>query len=407
MKSRTESEIKQRVQRRIIACSVLLMGGKFLAFALTNSVGILTDAMESIVNVIAGFISLYSLYRAAKPKDENHPFGHGKIELISASVEGLLIAVAGGIIIFEGVRRLFEPAAIEKLDIGIVLVAAAGAVNYLLGRYSIRTGRRYDSIALVAGGQHLQSDTYSSIGLVAGLLLLYVTRIGWIDSALALIFGGIIVWTGFSILRKTVANLTDEADREYLEKMRTTIAENPHPDWIDIHNLKMIQYGSYFYIDCDLTLPWYYNIRQGHAACTELRETIRKGFSDRVAAVGAVPAPDYRHAGIFAGRIRDVVGRAVVLQLGRAVENDAAGGGAGDRLDDRIFRVSARPAGNRLHRPRVESALVVRADRPDWPHDDRRRPDAATEIVPGFRSAGTGGRNPLPRSIAYDFFRYI
>ena len=282
MKSRTESEIKQRVQRRIIACSVLLMGGKFLAFALTNSVGILTDAMESIVNVIAGFISLYSLYRAAKPKDKNHPFGHGKIELISASVEGLLIAVAGGIIIFEGVRRLFEPAAIEKLDIGIVLVAAAGAVNYLLGRYSIRTGRRYDSIALVAGGRHLQSDTYSSIGLVAGLLLLYVTRIGWIDSALALIFGGIIVWTGFSILRKTVANLTDEADREYLEKMRTTIAENPHPDWIDIHNLKMIQYGSYFYIDCDLTLPWYYNIRQGHAACTELRETIRKGFSDRV-----------------------------------------------------------------------------------------------------------------------------
>ena len=230
MKSRTESEIKQRVQRRIIACSVLLMGGKFLAFALTNSVGILTDAMESIVNVIAGFISLYSLYRAAKPKDKNHPFGHGKIELISASVEGLLIAVAGGIIIFEGVRRLFEPAAIEKLDIGIVLVAAAGAVNYLLGRYSIRTGRRYDSIALVAGGRHLQSDTYSSIGLVAGLLLLYVTRIGWID----------------------------------------------------IHNLKMIQYGSYFYIDCDLTLPWYYNIRQGHAACTELRETIRKGFSDRV-----------------------------------------------------------------------------------------------------------------------------
>ena len=91
--------------------------------------GILTDAMESIVNVIAGFISLYSLYRAAKPKDENHPFGHGKIELISASVEGLLIAVAGGIIIFEGVRRLFEPSAIEKLDIGIVLVAAAGAIQ--------------------------------------------------------------------------------------------------------------------------------------------------------------------------------------------------------------------------------------------------------------------------------------
>ena len=119
MKSRTESEIKQRVQRRIIACSVLLMGGKFLAFALTNSVGILTDAMESIVNVIAGFISLYSLYRAAKPKDENHPFGHGKIELISASVEGLLIAVAGYAVdaVYQRLYRLLRLPALEtKLD---------------------------------------------------------------------------------------------------------------------------------------------------------------------------------------------------------------------------------------------------------------------------------------------------
>lgn len=278
----TEEKIKQRVQRWIVCCSLLLMGGKFLAFGLTNSVGILTDAMESIVNVIAGFISLYSLYRAAKPKDENHPFGHGKIELISASIEGQLITVAGGIIIYEGVRRFFHPASVEKLDIGILLVAGAGVINYLLGWYSIHTGRKYNSIALEAGGRHLQSDTYSSIGLVVGLILLYLTRMAWIDSALALIFGGIIVWTGISILRKTVANLTDQADRDYLEKMRKTISGHLRPEWIDIHNLKMIKYGSYFYIDCDLTLPWYYNVKQGHKACNTLRETIQEGFSDRV-----------------------------------------------------------------------------------------------------------------------------
>ena len=188
-----EDALKQRIQRWIVCGSVAIMAGKFLAFWLTNSVGILTDAVESIVNVTAGFISLYSLYLAAKPKDAGHPFGHGKVELISASIEGLLIIIAGGVIIFEGVRRLFEPAEIAKLDIGIIVVAAAGAMNYLMGWYSIRMGRRYNSIALIAGGKHLQSDTYSTIGLAIGLILLYITRIGWIDSALALIFGAIII----------------------------------------------------------------------------------------------------------------------------------------------------------------------------------------------------------------------
>ncbi len=277
-----EDTIKQRIQLWIVCGSTLLMACKFLAFLLTNSVGILTDAMESIVNVTTGFIGLYSLYLAAKPKDAGHPFGHGKVELISASIEGLLIIIAGGVIIFEGIRRLFEPAEIAKLDIGIIIIAATGAINYLMGRYSIRMGQRYNSIALTAGGKHLQSDTYSILGLVIGLILLYITRIGWIDSALALIFGMIIIFAGISILRRTVAGLMDEADRQYLEKISETIIKNQRPDWIDIHNLKMIKYGSYFFIDCDLTLPWYYNIEQGHEACETFCKMIEKDFSDRI-----------------------------------------------------------------------------------------------------------------------------
>ena len=261
----SEDAIKQKVQRWIVCGSAAIMLGKFIAFWVTNSVGILTDAMESIVNVIAGFISLYSLYWAAKPKDAEHPFGHGKVELISASIEGLLIMVAGGIIIFEGIRRLFNPSEIGQLDIGIIVVASAGVLNYL-----------------VAGGKHLQSDTYSTIGLVVGLLLLYYTRIGWIDSALALIFGSIIIVTGISILRRTIADLLDEADKEFLNKMVLTITQNQRPDWIDIHNLKMIKYGSSFYIDCDLTLPCYYTIGQGHDACLALKSAIERDFSDRV-----------------------------------------------------------------------------------------------------------------------------
>ncbi len=278
----TEDLIKQKVQGWIVSMSLLILIGKFIAFFLTNSVGILTDAMESIVNVIAGLISFISLRYAARPKDKGHPFGHGKIELISASIEGLLIMIAGGMIIYEGVLRLFEPATIGKLDIGIAVVAVAGLMNYVMGWYSIRMGKKYDSIALVAGGKHLQSDTYSTIGLVIGLVLLYFTGLKWIDSALALIFGSIIVVTGILILRKTIANLMDKADGEVLHKMLEVISAVRKPEWIDVHNMKVIKYGSYLFVDCDLTLPWFYNISEGHDACEELRGLLSSKYSDRL-----------------------------------------------------------------------------------------------------------------------------
>ena len=277
-----EDILKQKIQRWIVIISALILGGKFIAFYITNSVGILTDAMESIVNVVAGLISLYSLRWAAKPKDKDHPFGHGKMELISASIEGLLISIAGGLIIYEGIQRLFSPTEIEKLDIGIIVVAVAGLINYLMGWYSIKMGKKYNSIALVAGGKHLQSDTYSTIGLVVGLMLLYYTHIAWIDRALALIFGSIIIITGISILRKTVANLLDKADNEVLLNMAKCINQHRQPDWIDIHNAKQIKYGSFLYIDCDLTLPWYYNLIESHQACDKLKETLITDFSDRI-----------------------------------------------------------------------------------------------------------------------------
>ena len=277
-----EDLLKQKVQRVIVCLSILILCGKFAAFFLTNSVGILTDAMESIVNVVAGFIALFSLRWAAKPKDKEHPFGHGKMELISASSEGLLISIAGLLIIYEGIQRLFTPGTIGKLDIGIVVVAISGVLNYLMGWYSIKKGKKYQSMALIAGGKHLQSDTYSTVGLVIGLLLLYFTGILWIDSALALIFGSIIIATGVSILRKTIANLLDKADEKLLDEIADCINRHRHADWIDVHNTKIIKNGSFLYIDCDLTLPWFYNIIEGHEACENLQNTLISNFSDKI-----------------------------------------------------------------------------------------------------------------------------
>lgn len=277
-----EEQIKLRVQKRIVLISGLILVGKFAAYFVTNSVGVLTDAMESIVNVVAGLISLYCLSWGSKPNDKEHPYGHGKIELISASVEGILISVAGGMIIYEAIKRLLVPAEVGKLDVGIIIVAVSGVLNYLMGYYSIRTGKKYGSMALVAGGKHLQSDTYSTIGLVAGLLVLYFTGLAWIDSALALIFGTIIIVTGVSILKNTISGLLDTADDKLLGELADLLNENREPEWVDIHNTKVIKSGNSIYIDCDLTVPWYYTVSEGHKSGEKLKNVLKGRYSDKV-----------------------------------------------------------------------------------------------------------------------------
>lgn len=276
------TNVNVKTQRVILTVSVLLLIGKFGAYLLTNSAGILTDALESIVNVIAGLITLVSLAYALKPRDEDHPFGHGKIELISASLEGILILFAGGMIIMEGTNRLFHPTVLKQLDVGIWIVAGAGLINYILGVYSIHIGKKHDSIALVAGGKHLQSDTYSSIGLVAGLILLYFTKIEWIDSALAIVFGVIIGLTGISILRKTIPELLDKTDEGTVENLVTIINESKRTDWVDVHNLKIIKYGTSYHIDCDITLPWYMDIKDGHDEADFLESVIEKAYPGQI-----------------------------------------------------------------------------------------------------------------------------
>lgn len=276
------TNLKFKVQRVIAISSVVLFIGKLIAYFLTNSVGILTDALESTVNVTTGFITLYAVYISLKPKDENHPFGHGKAEFLSASVEGFLIIIAGLVIIFEAIKRLFVPAEVAQLDIGILIVAIAGGLNYLIGWYSIRIGKKNNSIALISGGKHLQSDTYSSIGLVIGLILLYFTKLAWLDSLIALIFGTIIVITGLKILKETTSNLMDEADFKLIEQFGKLIDNNKSNDWIDIHNFKLVKYGNVYHINCDLVLPWNLYLSDAHEEGEKLKKLLVSNFSEDI-----------------------------------------------------------------------------------------------------------------------------
>lgn len=269
-----------KLQRWLAIVSALLLIAKFLAYYLTHSVAILTDALESIVNVVAGFIGLYSLYVSAKPRDIDHPYGHGKAEFISAAVEGTLILSAGVLIILNGVKSFIEPVRITRLDTGIYLIAGAGIINWLLGALAVRQGRKNNSLALLASGKHLQTDTWSTLGILTGLLLIQYTGEVWIDGAVAIGFGVFIIYTGYRIIRTSLAGIMDEADMILLEKMVDLLNRNKKENWVDLHNLRVIKYGNVLHVDCHLTVPWYFNIHQAHTEIDHLASLIRSNFGE-------------------------------------------------------------------------------------------------------------------------------
>ena len=190
----TAAEKNIQIQRIVVIVAIALLIIKFLAYFLTHSVAILTDALESIVNVVAGSLGLYSLIVSARPRDEDHPYGHGKVEFISSGVEGTLIVMAGLLILYESIHALIDPRELHQIDYGLILIAVSAIINYLMGAWCIRIGKRHTSYALVASGKHLQTDTYSTIGIIIGLVAIYWFKIMWLDSAVAILFGGVILF---------------------------------------------------------------------------------------------------------------------------------------------------------------------------------------------------------------------
>lgn len=271
-----------KVQKLVAAVSILLFLVKIVAWWITASVAVLTDALESIVNVVAGLIGVYSLYISAKPRDTDHPYGHGKVEFISAAIEGTLITIAGVVIIYEAADNLIRPKELKQLDYGILLIAATAVINYFTGAWCIRTGKRNNSLALVASGKHLQSDTITTIGIVAGLLLIRFTGITWIDSAVGIFFAFVIIYTGYKILRSSIAGIMDEADEELLNKMVVTLNQNRKPNWIDLHNLRIIKYGGTIHVDCHLTVPWYLNVHEAHKEIDDLAGLAKNEYGESV-----------------------------------------------------------------------------------------------------------------------------
>lgn len=262
--------------------ALLLFVIKVVAYFLTSSVAILTDALESTVNVIAAGIGLYSLHISAKPRDIDHPYGHGKAEFISAAVEGTLIAIAGLIIIYKSIEHFIYPEPLKKLDYGFLLIGITALINFVMGYRSIQKGKKNDSLALIASGRHLQSDTYSTLGIMLGVALIYFTGMVWIDSVVAILFAIFIIYTGYKITRTSIAGIMDEADIDLLRQLVSLLNEHRRVNWIDLHNLRVIKYGGVMHIDCHLTVPWFLNINQAHEEIDELIRLIRNNYGQSV-----------------------------------------------------------------------------------------------------------------------------
>jgi cation diffusion facilitator family transporter len=273
-----------RIQRYIALLSVVLFAGKMLAWWLTGSVTVLTDALEGIVNVVAGFLGLFSVILSAMPRDTNHPYGHGKVEFISSAVEGTLIMVAGCVIIYEAIHQLLLPHQIQNLNTGLIIIAAAGLFNFLAGKYAVKQGKNLHSMVLESAGSHLLSDAYSTIAVVAGVILLLLTnnRFPWLDSAVALVFAVITIVTGYKVLRRSISGMMDEMDMGMLKKVISAVQQNRKTQWVDLHNLRVIQYGELMHIDAHLTLPWYQQVADADKEIHALEDLIQSHFSNRV-----------------------------------------------------------------------------------------------------------------------------
>jgi cation diffusion facilitator family transporter len=258
--------------------STIICAVKFVAWFVTGSLLILSDALESIINVVAAAFAWYSIYLSNKPRDTEHPYGHGKIEFFSIGFEGAMILIAGFGILIQAVLFFFNPPELHALTTGVWLTLAGGVANFLLGFFLLKKGRQNNSLTLQGNGKHILSDSYSSIGVLVAVVLILFTGYTWIDPIASVIAAAIIIFTGFKLMRKSVSGLMDEVDMKIVDELVDILKEQRQPNWIDMHNLRVQRYGSSYHVDCHVTMPYYYSLEEVHEEITKLDRILNSNF---------------------------------------------------------------------------------------------------------------------------------
>lgn len=257
-----------------LAVGIILLGLKFYAYHITHSQAIFSDALESIVNVSAALVTLIVIVLATRPADKDHPFGHGKIEIMASTFEGGAILTAGILVILQSIEAFHKGNTIEEIDLGILIVIVAGAINGILGWGLYQRGKKLYSEALKSSGMHLMSDTLTSFGLFAGLLLVKYTGIQWIDPVIAAIFGFILALTGIKIILRSGNILIDGHDVETLKLLTNLFDKHRVPGIIQIHFTRVLRSGNYHHIDCHMTVPEFWTVLESHDACKKFETNV-------------------------------------------------------------------------------------------------------------------------------------
>jgi cation diffusion facilitator family transporter len=275
-----ETVIRLRKKAAIISLVVGLgmFVAKIGAYFLTGSAAIFSDAAESVVHVLATSMALYSIILSSKPADESHLYGHGNIEFFSAGIEGFLIIVAAFVIIYAAMHDIIVGTELKSLNIGVIVISGAGLINLALGYYLVRTGKKTNSLTLVADGRHVLTDAATSIGIIVGISIVIITGITIFDPLVAIFVALNIVYTGFKLIRESVGGLMLETDPKVLDKLAGILIPIKKDFWIDIHELRYWRSGDRFFMDFHLIFPYYFTIQESHKEEKRIDAELEKDF---------------------------------------------------------------------------------------------------------------------------------
>ena len=231
-----------------------------------------------LVHVLATSMALYSIVLSSKPADESHLYGHGNVEFFSAGIEGFLIIIAAFVIIYAAMHDIIVGTELKSLNTGVIVISGAGLINLALGYFLIHTGKKTNSITLVADGKHVLTDAATSIGVIIGILIVIISKITIFDPIVAIIVALNIVYTGFKLIRESIGGLMMETDPKVLDKLSEILISIRKDFWIDLHELRYWKSGDRFFIDFHLILPYYFTIEQSHKEEKRIDAELEKEF---------------------------------------------------------------------------------------------------------------------------------
>lgn len=281
-----------------IVVGVAVLALKYLAYHVTGSIALLSDAIESIVNIATAIAALIAIRFAAQPADENHPYGHHKAEYLSAVVEGALIIVAALVILREAYSAIYAPRMIEAPWLGLAINGTASIINAGWCWVLIRQGREHKSPALVADGYHLLTDVLTSLGVLVGVALAVMTGILWLDPLLAAFVALNILWSGWKLIKESLGGLLDEAvPQEKLARLRAIIAANA-TGAIEAHDLRTRHAGRMVFVEFHLVVDGAMPVTAAHEICDRLERAIKEEVSDALISIHVEPEHKAKHSGI-------------------------------------------------------------------------------------------------------------